>query len=239
MDSQLTDLSRQAARALNRGATAELEQLAKRMLQLDRRCADAWFFLSITATARKKHGAAIELIDNAVALVPDNTEYLAQKARLHAMTGDRDAALGAAEKALSLAPVSAVVIDTLGVVFSRFELHDRARAVLQRGVEVAPDNPQFQFNLASVEQFLGHEAEAEAAYRRAVELKPDFYRAWWALSELEKNRPEPRRLEALNALSRDGLTPEDSLYLGHALARELEKAGDYDAAFSQLRLKTC
>lgn len=234
MNDELSQLNRRAAKALNQGAMVELELLAKQMVEIDDRQAEGWFFLSLTAMDRKRFNVAIELIDRAVRLAPDNAEYVSQKARLHTMAGDREAAVAAANYAMSLGTDSAVVIDTLGVVYSRFELHEQARTALARGVEISPDNAQFHFNLASVEQFLGNAVAATRAYKKAIALKPDFYRAWWALSELEKNLPEPKHLAKLAALRSEKLDAQSRLYLGHALSREYEKAGDYSAAFDVL-----
>lgn len=233
--SEISRLARQAARALNSGDIAELESLSKQILQLDRDHADAWFFLSVAATQRKKIQVAIELIDNAIRIKPKHAEYVAQKARLHTMAGQRDDAVAAADYGLSLNPDQPVVLDTLGVVYSRFELHEKARDVLRRSVEVAPDNAQFQFNLASVEQFLGNAEVAEQYYKGAISLKPDFFRAHWALSELGKNEGVLDGVDKLiEYWGRTNLSAEDRLYLGHTISREKEKQGDYGEAFAFL-----
>jgi len=232
---EITALANACAQALNRGAISELESTAKQILQLDDQYADAWFFLSLAATERKKIQVAIELVNNAIRLEGKNSEYVAQKARLHTMAGQREDAVAAADYGMSLQPDAPVVLDTLGVVYSRFEMHEKARDVLRRSVAVAPDNAQFQFNLASVEQFLGNADEAEQYYRGAINLKPDFYRAHWALSELGKNSDAVTGLDGLELeWQRAKLSAEDRLYLGHTISREKEKQGDFDAAFRYL-----
>ena len=235
MSEAVKNLARTAAIALNKGAYAEVESCAKQILALDNSYSDAWFFLSLAATERRKVSVATELINSALRLSPRNAEYVAHKARLHTMAGQKADAVAAADYALTLEPDQPLVLDTLGVVFSRFEMHERARDVLKLGVGVSPDNAQFQFNLASVEQFLGNATSAEEGYRNAIRLKPDFYRAYWALSELEKNQGASGRLPALEKLTTTSkLSAEDHLYLGHAISREYEKIGDYDRAFKTL-----
>jgi len=236
MSETLKKLTIKAALALNKGAFAALESYAKQILQLDNTYADAWFFLSLSATERRKISVAIELVDRALALSGRNLEYVAHKARLHTMVGQKEAAVAAADYAMSLGPEQSLVLDTLGVVYSRFEMQDQAREVLRLSVSLMPDNAQFQFNLASVEQFLGNAGGAEQGYRDAIRVKPDFYRAYWALSELEKNLGASGRLPDLEVLAkRTNLAPEDRLYLGHALSREYEKNGRYKSAFHALR----
>jgi len=235
MSEALKKLTTKAATALNKGAFSELESCAKQILALDASYADAWFFLSLAAAERRKVSVAIELVNSALRLSPRDAEYVAHKARLHTMAGEKTDAIAAADYAMTLEPDKPLVLDTLGVVYSRFEMHERAREVLKRSVSVSPDNAQFQFNLASVEQFLGNAVGAEEGYRNAIRVKPDFYRAYWALSELEKNLGPSGRMSSLEELlRRSDLSPEDRLYLGHAISREFEKTGDYDSAFQAL-----
>jgi tetratricopeptide (TPR) repeat protein len=235
MSEAVKTLATKAATALNNSAFAEVEACAKQILALDDSYADAWFFLSVTAAERRKVSVAIELVNSALRLSPRDAEYVAHKARLHTMAGQKTEAIAAADYAMTLKPDKPLVLDTLGVVYSRFEMHEQARDVLKLSVRVSPDNAQCQFNLASVEQFLGNAAGAEEGYRNAIRVKPDFYRAYWALSELEKNLGASGRLPALEELVRHtNLSPEDRLYLGHAISREYEKTGDYDSAFQTL-----
>ena len=49
----IASLNKAAIAALNRGAMAELESIAKQLVQIDEKHADGWFFLSLTAMARK------------------------------------------------------------------------------------------------------------------------------------------------------------------------------------------
>ena len=104
MPETLKRLKKKAAIALNDGAFAELESYAKQILQLDDTYADAWFFLSLSATERRKVSVAIELVDSALRLSGRNTEYVAHKARLHTMAGQKEAAVAAADYAMTLGP---------------------------------------------------------------------------------------------------------------------------------------
>ncbi len=236
MSETLKNLATRAAIALNKRAFTELETCAKEILALDDSYADAWFFLSLAAAERRKVSVSIELVNSALRLSPRDVEYVAHKARLHTMAGQKTEAIAAADYAMTLKPDKPLVLDTLGVVYSRFEMHEQARDVLKLSVRVSPDNAQFQFNLASVEQFLGNAAGAEEGYGNAIRANPNFYRAYWALSELEKNLGPSGRLPVLEKLATDtNLSPVDRLYLGHSISREYEKAGDYDSAFHALR----
>ncbi|MFT4799803.1 MAG: tetratricopeptide (TPR) repeat protein [Candidatus Azotimanducaceae bacterium] len=235
MNQDLSELLRAATDALNRGEMQTLHNLSQQILAQDKNQADAWFFLSIAEAARSQIKNSLLAISNALTLKPDHTEYLIHKARLHTMQNDRAPALEAANKAAAQNPTRALLLDTLGVVYSRFEAHEKAAQLLRKTVELEPKNPQFQFNLGSVEQFLGNADAARLAYENAVALAPDFARAHWALSELEKNAVDDARLAVLlTQISRPNLGAEDELYLGHAIARAYENQQQYELAFEYL-----
>jgi tetratricopeptide (TPR) repeat protein len=236
MKNSIQALIRQGNSALNNGNFSELERISNELLEINQSISDPWFFLSIVDTTRQKIKSALKFIGHALQIAPTNAEYWVQKAKLHSMAMQAPDALRSAETALQHKPNSGILLDTLGVVFSRLERHDLARSALQQAVQAQPDNPQYVFNLASSEQFLGFTEEASQHYQQAIKLNPHFYRAYWALSELEKNHKDVKRLQTLlDLFSNQTFTPEEGLYLGHAISREYERQGDYENAFRYLR----
>ncbi|MES2605791.1 MAG: sulfotransferase [Pseudomonadota bacterium] len=224
-----------AVRALNAANWPELKRLCESVLQQDARQSEAWFLLSVAAAAERKPSTALTLVGRALALQPDNAEYLAQQARYHTQLHQHAAALAAADRALALQPQRPLLLDTLGVVYSKLGEQAKAAMALRAAVQLAPTNAQYHFNLGSVEQFLGNAEAARLCYEQALALKPDFCRAYWALSELEKNAGNSGLLARMLELqSKPGIGTEDMLYLSHAIAREYEKLGDAAQAFAQL-----
>ncbi len=235
MQDSVAELRKEAARALNQRAYERAAVLCRRLLQQDPKCADGWFLMGMVAAANGRITKALELVGNAVLLDADNAEYLAQKARLHLLLSQPEAARETADRALAARPEDPLTLDTLGVVYTRTGNYDQARQLLQRAVAAADDNPQFHFNIASVEQFLGNLEAAAAGYERSIELHPRFFRARWALSELRKSDSDARGIDVLEHLLADSqLTAEDELYLAHALATEYEKDARHDDAFRVL-----
>ncbi len=235
MKQQIPQLMQQATRALNQGAYKELHQLCQQILKLDQQQADAWFFMSIVAEAGRQVSKAIQFVHRALDIDSGNSEYLSQKAKLHTLLNQYPQALAAADQAFAAAPDSAIVLDTLGVVYSKLGEFEKARDVLLETVKRNPGNPQYQFNLASAEQFLGNADAAQLAYEDAIKLQPNFARAHWALSELEKNQTDTKRFDKLLQLvEQPELSSEDELYLAHAISREYEKMQDYKNAFAYL-----
>ncbi|WP_158681628.1 tetratricopeptide repeat-containing sulfotransferase family protein [Microbulbifer pacificus] len=214
-----------------------LAVLADQLQQVNPGCADGWFFASIASASMGHIRRALEFVDHALELAPSNTEYLSQKARCHIQIHQVSNARTTADQGMSMRPQSALQLDTFGVVYSKTGDHGKAANAFRLAVEKQPESPQFQFNLGSAEQFLGNLDAARSAYERAIALRPDFARAHWALSELEKNLSETGRLPQLRTVSQTrAYAPEEQLYLAHAISRELERERDFQGAFRTLEI---
>ncbi len=225
----------QAIQALNRGQYRRAAELARALLLEDDAFADGWFIMGMVAAANVKITKALELIGRAVALAPGNPEYLAQQAKLFVMTNDHARARGAALEASTASSLSALTADTLGVVFSKLGDFARSKTFFLEAVEKAPRHPQFTFNLASTSQFLGEMDGAARHYEEAIRLAPTFYRAHWALAELNKNDPDLATVPRLERyFAKNDLKADAKLYLGHSLYYAYEKLGRFDDAFAAL-----
>jgi tetratricopeptide (TPR) repeat protein len=221
--------------ALARRDYRELQSLCRAMRRADPAVADAWFLESVAAEAGRDMRAALTLVTEAVVLAPDNAEYWTQKARYHAQVNQVGHAMAAAQRALALGVSSPSQLDTLGVVLTRAGDYEAAARALRLAIAGRPDNPQYQFNLAAAEQFLGNDAVATAHYERVIAMHPAHARSYWALSEIEKNAVSARHEGAMRTLGASAkLDDRDALYLAHALARIDESRGDFAAAIQRL-----
>lgn len=235
MNKELQLQQAKAVAAINRGRYKEAEILCNIILKEDADFPDAWFLKAMCASARMNIGDALKFLDKTLELAPNNPEYLAQYAKLNCMVNLFRPAKKAADAALQNNPDQALTLDTIGVVYTKIGEFELAKRALSKAVRMAPKNPQFYFNLGSVYQFLGNHRKAEKGYLKAIQFHPRFSRAYWALSELMKESPKPVQIKKLKELLEyDDLSPEDELYLCHALAREVEKKGNYKKAFKLL-----
>ncbi len=207
------------------------------LLSRDPRHADAHFLLGAAAAAANRVGEAAKLIARAIELAPaPPAEYHAQLARCLALLRREPEALAAAERALAAAESrDALTLDTAGVVLARLGEHVRAADAFGRAVRLAPENPSFQLNYASALRMIGRFAEARTAYEAAIAAAPKLYRAHFALAELDRQTPESNHVERLERLLAEvGDDVDGELLLCHALAKEHEDLGNYDAAFGYL-----
>jgi tetratricopeptide (TPR) repeat protein len=143
----------------------------------------------------------------------------------------RDAVV-AADIAMKLPPVDATTYDTLGVVYSKANLHRQAADSFQRAVELQPDHASYRFNLGTSHMYYGDLEAAEREYECCLALAPGYWRAYLALSQLRRQTPGKNHVERLRQmLSLHGDESEAGLHLHLSLAKELEDLEEFTNAF--------
>ncbi len=231
----VTEWQREALRALNRRDYRLAHELCLKTLAADPRHADALFLLGMIAAEHRNFAKALEVIDRALAIEPRKAEYLAHRARcLLAVQRPREA-FEAARAALALEPTDALTLDTIGVVMTRAGAHADAIEPFRRAVARNGRKPAYRYNLGAALQFAGDFRGAEAEFREALRLDPGFHRAWSALAQVARAALTPADVATLElALEQGSLDADAELHICHALAKQHEDQGRYEAAFRLL-----
>ena len=134
--------------------------------------------------------------------------------------------------ALQLVTGVADAYDGLAYVSMVLGKHDRANTLYRRATEISPQVPRFWYNLAGSERSLGRLAEAEAACDRAIALDPEQYPSYLLRSELRVQSPETNHIAELQGkLASAGQEHRARVFLGFALAKELDDVQRFDEAF--------
>jgi len=232
----MSDRLDEAERLIARRDWRPAHALCLTALEADRGDARAIFLLGVIAAEHGNHSQAAELFGKAVVLAPSVARHHAQLGRSLTALNRQEEARAAAFHAEALDPADAHTLDTLGVVFSRTGLHERALPLFVRAVRLEPDNPAYRQNLGTALQFAGDFAGAEGAFRAAVAGDPTLYRAWWSIAQLSKQTPERNVVADLEPLfpERPDEDPDRALHVGHALAKTFEDLGDDATALSWL-----
>jgi tetratricopeptide (TPR) repeat protein len=213
----------------------------RRALEYEPRHAEARFNLAL---ALERSGRRAEAVSALSQLGPVSPEVARERARMEAMMGGLEAA-----RALDLARASQDVELVLGVSsgFRQAGELEKALALLDRAVELAPKHASVRLNRGVVRQAMGRMAEAAADYEEAAGLDPSLSEARFNLGVLAEERGQ--YVAALghyaSALKVDpamacALNNVGALYLKVGQA---EKAVDYfrrcrtsDATFAPARL---
>ncbi|ROH93115.1 sulfotransferase family protein [Stagnimonas aquatica] len=213
---------------------AEAEQSCQRLLQLAPSLAEAHFLRGMLATELRQWSPAITALRQALSIDAAQERYWTQLARLLALSQRIPEALDAAEQALRLQPQQAWSLDTLGVVYSRANLHARAATLFRQACGLEPGNPHYQFNLASALKFLGDFDSAETAYEACLSADPGYWKAYPPLSQLRTQTPERNHRARYEALLPRADSVDAQLQLHMALAKECEDLGEPNLAFQHL-----
>lgn len=146
--------------------------------------------------------------------------------------GRTDEAAQVVDQALASEPGEADAYDGLAHVSMRLGKHEQANALYRRAAEVAPSDPRFWYNLASSERSLGRLQEAQDACDRAISLDATQYPSYLLRSELRVQTPEANHVQELrDRLAATAADDRARMFLGYALAKELDDLGAYDEAF--------
>jgi tetratricopeptide (TPR) repeat protein len=123
--------------------------------------------------------------------------------------------------------------DGLGFVAVAAGDLERASALYGRAIQLAPREPRFWYNLACSERGQGKLADAEAACDRAIAADPAQYPSYLLRSELRVQSPAANHVRELeHLLARHGGDYRAELFLGYALAKELDDLDRFDEAFA-------
>ena len=227
-------LHRQAQQAMNHGHYQQAHQYIIQLLGIDKHFTDAYFLLAMIASIHHNYAKAIELINHALKLEPNNSEYLAYLAKQYALSKEHVLANQFAIQAQENVPKNAQVWDTLGVVYSQVGLHKNAQDCFEEATKLKQDNSEYWFNLAAAQKFNGKFEQAKSNYKKCLALEPKHYKAHAAITSLGGINQECNHIEALTLLFENEQSIDGKLYLGHALAREYEALNDFDNAFHYL-----
>jgi Flp pilus assembly protein TadD len=95
--------------------------------------------------------------------------------------------------AVAQSPDDAYNLSTLGYLKFRQEKYDDALDVLSRAAQIDPQNPEIQNYLGVTMSHKGLRQQAEAALRKAIQLRPDYAPAHnnLAVIYLNQNPPSP------------------------------------------------
>jgi Tfp pilus assembly protein PilF len=233
---------RAAQRALAKGDPRAAHEACLAILREDPTHADAWFLCGVIAAGNGQHGKAIGIFERALSLEPDNPEYLGELARSLVAERRPGTALVCARQALAANPDSARVLGNLGTVLSHCAEHEEALPCFRRACDLLEEQPpadtstaaEAWFNFGASLKFNGDFEASAAAFERALTLQPALFKAHSALAQLQRQSAEQNHLPRLQALRPAVKTPADQLHLGHALAKELEDLGDYQASMDAL-----
>lgn len=110
--------------------------------------------------------------------------------------------------------------------------HERANRLYRRATGIEPRTAGYWYNLACSERSLGRLGQAEDACDRAIAADPAQYPSYLLRSELRVQTSAANHVATLEGLlARPDLEHQGRLFIGYALAKELDDLQRFDEAF--------
>ena len=224
----------EATAAYNRGDWRRAFDLASPLLAVAPDHAGVHHVVGLAALGLKRMPLAIRHLQRALKLEP-RSDYAAHLAKALSLVSQVAVARVVVDKALTLPPLDASTLDTLGVVLSRANEHERACALYERAVAQAPDRVDLHYNLAKSLICLGQLKRAEDEMEHCLALSPQAWDVHLTLAQLRRQSRASNHLPRLHALLPGTAgDPRAQMNLHMALFKEYEDLADYPQAFAHL-----
>jgi Flp pilus assembly protein TadD len=224
------DLGRMLAR---RGELGPALSWFERAVLLQPSALDARFFLGVTLLRLGRSTDAVPHLRRAASAAPDDPSVRAALADAEFHAGNDGEASEALEMALRLRPGDEDLLLKYGEVLSRLGRHGDA---LEHFVEASTRWPSLAgvwMAFAQSSEEAGHADEAEAAYRRALALRPGWPQPLAGLLALRRGAASDEDVAEAEALLATGrLDDSDTALLGYPLGRVLDGRSEHGRAFA-------
>lgn len=205
------------------------------LLKHDPSNANAYYLLSHIAHKFRNYSKAVEMLSQALHLEPDSLRYQVYLARAMAFYGEGNRAKSILDQ-IDLDRLEDVdLVDAVATTYNRLYLYNEACQSYEKLVGMAGVRASSWFNLGICYKYVGKFSKAKESLQQAIVLKPGYYKAQAALSTLGSNGADDERISELRILLEQAPDNDARLHIGHALARELERAGRYGESFDLLK----
>jgi cytochrome c-type biogenesis protein CcmH/NrfG len=222
-----------AAAALCDRSPDEAERLLLIILGLDPKNVEGLCLLGESLTRLRRHTEAGAALETALELQPDNNEIRYRLARSLEHQRRRVEALAHLERLVERDPGNHRYRDLLATVVGLTGDFERSVALLEALLAEHDRRAKTWEDYGHALRIIGRSAEASAAYRRAVELDPDWVDGYLALANLKVSAFADAEIAAMRKLGdRSDLPPDARHGLAFALGQALEDRRDYAGAFA-------
>lgn len=225
-----------AGALFHRGDVAGAQRLVQGLIKRDPRFLDGWLFLSKMALAVNQPAAASKLAASAAKIEPKNVRVLAHQAYAHAMSMRPNEALASLPDIEARAGRDTEVWSDIGNAYHICGDLSNAQRAFKHALELAPDNPTFQYNLATSYKFSGDFKKAEQLADSVIVKTPEDWAVYEFRSGLRTQTADQNHIAELTALLDKGIgDPSGEVKVAYALAKEYEDIDDLPAAFVQYK----
>lgn len=218
-----------AASGLNADALAAFNE----SVALQPGLAEGWHFLGLTLLRLGRTAEALAPLRRARALAPGHLRTLELLAQAEFDAGDPADALPLWRELHALRPGDEAVLLKLGETLSRLDDAGAACMLYRDALARSPGSAGLWMALAQAEEIAGRRDEAEAAYDRALALRPGWAFPLSGVLGLRRGQASEARVAEARALLAGGrLADADQAMLGYELGKVFDGRGEHAAALA-------
>ncbi len=221
-----------AAAALGEAQFDSAEALLAGRLQANPRDAAALRMLGEIAWRKGDLQEAVALLNRTLAIAPGFGAARELLVRILALGPGVADAIPHARRLVADAPREAGHALLLASLLVRTGEQEEARTLYRHLVSHGGDQPRVWMNLGHVEKTLGHQADAIAAYRRAIAQNPALGEAWWSLANLKTVKLDAADIATMSTALASVTDEEEAAQLHFALGKAHEDAAEAEASFA-------
>ncbi|MEZ5563494.1 MAG: tetratricopeptide repeat protein [Gammaproteobacteria bacterium] len=226
------DKLQQAIQLHQQGQLAAAEKLYRDVLHGDPRHSKALQFLGVIAGQRGESQQAVDLIDQALAINPDDAAGWSNRGNALLELKRHMEALESYDRALAINPGHADALHNRGLTLHTLDRTEEALDSYDRALAIRPDYPHALNHRGIALCKLRRQLEGIAAFRRALAIQPgvaEFH------ANLGKALLELRQLEAAEKSLRRALQIEKSAAVFESLATTLYQQRKFPEAMQTYR----
>ncbi len=203
-----------------------------RALRLHNDFAECWSNLAAALNESGRHEAGLRAAARALELNPDLAQAHNHIGDIHLQQARYDDAVESYRRAADLSPESTVALINLAKTYRDKDEPEKALKALRKAFEVQPGNPEaYHVSGVLLEQMGDIEGAAEQ-FKSAIRVAPEMAISHYYLAQIKGRRSSEEEFESLNSLwDREGLTPNNRMYVAFAIARIHEQRRNFDDAY--------
>ena len=222
-----------AASALVEGRIAEAEALLRTHLKQFETDVAALRMLAEVAARLGRNSDAEVLLERCLELAPSFHPARHQYAIVLQRQNKAAAALRQIDQLEKTDPRNPSYRNLKAVVLVKIGEYQESIEIYAEVLAAHPEHPKIWLSYGHALSTAGREQDSVAAYRKSIELNPNFGEAYWSLANLKTFRFNSDEKQAMSTqLARSDLTEEDRFHFDFALGKALEDDGDYAESFA-------
>jgi tetratricopeptide (TPR) repeat protein len=222
----------EATQALVNQRYGMAEELLRQTLARAPQDVTALRLLAQVMSAYENYPEAERLLTQCLAIAPGYSRARYDLVRVHHEQAKGEPMLSHLDRLLASEPGNRSYRTLQAIACSLLGRTGPALEIFAELARESPDSEIVWLNYGHTLRAADRGAEAVAAYRRCLELKPGLGSAWTGLADLKTFRFAPQEVAAMQAeLARTGLPDDERVQLEFSLGKALEDAGDFGASF--------